>query len=92
MKKSKAQSVFSVIEILLAIAAITFFVALLAPGFIVGLAFSYLGGTYAQTIYILEMVGIVAVVACCVLLVLCVRAGIIKSKKRKKTNNADVDQ
>ena len=80
MKKSKASIVFSVFEVLIAIAALTFFILLLIPGVGIGYVISSLSGQFGQTLYIVTVVATVAIFVGAVILILTTR-DIIRKKK-----------
>lgn len=81
MKKSKASIVFSVFEVLIAIAALTFFILLLVPGVGMGYAISSLSGQFGQTLYIVTVVATVAIFVGAVILILTTRDIIRKKRK-----------
>ena len=81
MKKSKASIVFSVFEVLIAIAALTFFILLLVPAVGMGYVISSLSGQFGQTLYIVTVVATVAIFVGAVILILTTRD--INRKKRK---------
>ncbi len=81
MKKSKASIVFSVIEVIVAIAALAFFILLLIPGVGMGYVISSLSGQYGQTLYIVTVVATVAIFVGAVILILTTRDIIRKKKK-----------
>ena len=85
MKKSKASIVFSVLEILLAIllavAALTFFILLLIPAVGMGYVISSLSGQFGQTLYIVTVVATVAIFVGAVILILTTRDIIRKKRK-----------
>ena len=81
MKKSKASVVFSVLEILLAVAALTFFILLLIPGVGMGYVISSLCGQFGQTLYIVTVVATVAIFVGAVILILTTRDIIRKKRK-----------
>ena len=81
MKKSKASIVFSVFEVLIAIAALTFFILLLVPAVGMGYVISSLSGQFGQTLYIVTVVATVAIFVGAVILILTTR-DIIKKKRK----------
>ena len=81
MKKSKASIVFSVFEVLIAIAALTFFILLLVPAVGMGYVISSLSGQFGQTLYIVTVVATVAIFVGAVSLILTTRDIIRKKKK-----------
>ena len=80
MKKSKASIVFSVIEVIVAIAALTFFILLLIPGVGMGYVISSLSGQFGQTLYIVTVVATIAIFVGTVILILTTR-DIIRKKR-----------
>jgi len=81
MKKSKASIVFSVIEVIVAIAALTFFILLLIPGVGMGYVISSLSGQFGQTLYIVTVVASIAIFVGAVILILTTR-DIIRRKRK----------
>ena len=81
MKKSKASIVFSVFEVLIAIAALTFFILLLVPAVGMGYVISSLSGQFGQTLYIVTVVATVAIFVFAVILILTTRDIIMKKRK-----------
>ena len=81
MKKSKASIVFSVFEVLIAIAAPTFFILLLVPAVGMGYVISSLSGQFGQTLYIVTVVATVAIFVGAVILILTTRDIIRKKRK-----------
>ncbi len=81
MKKSKASIVFSVFEVLIAIAALTFFILLLVPAVGMGYVISSLSGQFGQTLYIVTVVATVAIFVGAVILILTTRDIIRKKRK-----------
>ena len=81
MKKSKASIVFSVFEVLIAIAALTFFILLLIPSVGMGYVISSLSGQFGQTLYIVTVVATVAIFVGTVILILTTRDIIRKKRK-----------
>ncbi len=85
MKKSNASTVFSVIEALIAIAALAFFIMLIVPGIGMGYIISSLSGQYGQTIYVVCIIAALAVMIGSIILILATRELIIR--KHKQTAN-----
>ena len=85
MKKSKASTVFSVAEVVLAILVIALFIGFLAAFFIGGYFFSMLGMYTREYVigFILLMVSAAVIVAC----VLTARACTIRSRKHKRVES-----
>jgi phosphoglycerol transferase MdoB-like AlkP superfamily enzyme len=81
MKKSKASIVFSVFEVLIAIAALTFFILLLITSVGMGYVISSLSGQFGQTLYIVTVVATVAIFVGAVILILTTRDIIRKKRK-----------
>ena len=81
MKKSKASIVFSVIEVIVAIAALAFFILLLIPGVGMGYVISSLSGQFGQTLYIVTVVASIAIFVGAVILILTTR-DIIRRKRK----------
>jgi hypothetical protein len=81
MKKSKASIVFSVVEVIVAIAALAFFILLLIPGVGMGYIISSLSGQFGQTLYIVTVVATVAIFVGAIILILTTR-DIIKKKRK----------
>ena len=81
MKKSKASIVFSVIEVIVAIVALTFFILLLIPGVGMGYVISSLSGQFGQTLYIVTVVASIAIFVGAVILILTTR-DIIRRKRK----------
>ncbi len=81
MKKSKASIVFSVLEVIVAIVALTFFILLLIPGVGMGYVISSLSGQFGQTLYIITVVATVAIFVGAVILILTTRDIIRKKRK-----------
>ena len=81
MKKSKTSTVFSIIEALVAIAALAFFIMLIVPGIGMGYIISSLSGQYGQTLYIVTVVATVAIFVGAVILILTTRDIIRKKRK-----------
>ena len=80
MKKSKTSTVLSIIEALVAIAALVFFILLIIPGVGMGYVISSLSGQYGQTLYIVTVVATAAIFVGAVILILTTR-DIIRKKK-----------
>ena len=78
MKKS---TVFSVIEALVAIAALAFFILLIIPGVGMGYIISSLSGQYGQTLYIVCIIASLVIVAGAIVLLLVTRDVIAKKRK-----------
>ena len=78
MKKS---TVFTILEAIVAIAALAFFILLLIPGIGVGYTISSLAGQYGQTLYIVSVVCCAAIFVGIVILLLTTR-DIIKRKRK----------
>ena len=85
MKKSKTSTVFSIIEALVAIAALTFFIMLIVPGIGMGYIISSLSGQYGQTIYVVCIIAALAVMIGLIILIIATREVIIR--KHKQTVN-----
>ena len=81
MKKSKTSTVLSIIEALVAIAALVFFILLIIPGVGMGYIISSLSGQYGQTLYIVTVVATVAIFVGAVILILITRDIIRKKRK-----------
>ena len=81
MKKSKTSTVFSIIEALVAIVALAFFILLIIPGVGMGYIISSLSGQYGQTLYIVIVVATVAIFVGAVILILITRDIIRKKRK-----------
>ena len=92
MKKSKASIALSVAEVVFAIIAIAFFIAIITPTVWFLYIFSSIGGTYGQTLYILEMIGIAAIVAFCIIFALSACACFVRTKRKKTVDKAPVNQ
>lgn len=82
MKKSKTSTVFSIIETLVAIAALTFFIMLIVPGIGMGYIISSLSGQYGQTIYVVCIIAALAVMIGSIILIIATRELIIRKHKR----------
>lgn len=78
MKKS---TVFSVIEALVAIAALAFFILLIIPGVGMGYIISSLSGQYGQTLYVVCIIASLVIVAGAIVLLLVTRDVIAKKRK-----------
>ena len=78
MKKS---TVFSVIEALVAIAALAFFILLIIPGVGMGYIISSLSGQYGQTLYIVCIIASLVIVAGAIVLLLVTHDVIAKKCK-----------
>ena len=85
MKKSKASIVFSVVEALIAIAALAFFIMLIVPGIGMGYIISSLSGQYGQTIYIVSIIATLVIAGGMIALIIISRDVIVR--KRKHTDN-----
>ena len=81
MKKSKTSTVFSIIEALVAIAALAFFILLIIPGVGMGYVISSLSGQYGQTLYIVCIIATLLIVAGAIVLLLVTRDVIAKKRK-----------
>lgn len=81
MKKSKTSTVFSIIEALVAIAALAFFILLIIPGVGMGYVISSLSGQYGQTLYIVCIIATLLIVAGAITLLLVTRDVIAKKRK-----------
>ena len=81
MKKSKTSTVFSIIEALVAIAALAFFILLIIPGVGMGYVISSLSGQYGQTLYIVCLIATLLIVAGAITLLLVTRDVIAKKRK-----------
>lgn len=85
MKKSKTSTVFSIIEALVAIAALAFFILLIIPGIGMGYIISSLSGQYGQTIYIVSIIATLVIAGGMIALIIISRDVIVR--KRKHTDN-----
>ena len=85
MKKSKTSTVFSIIEALVAIAALAFFIMLIVPGIGMGYIISSLSGQYGQTIYIVSIIATLVIAGGMIALIIISRDVIVR--KRKHTDN-----
>ena len=82
MKKSKASIVFSVVEALIAIAALAFFIMLIVPGIGMGYIISSLSGQYGQTIYIVSIIATLVIAGGMIALIIISRDVIVRKRKR----------
>ena len=82
MKKTKASIVFSVIESLIAIAALAFFIILIVPGIGMGYIISSLSGQYGQTIYIVSIIATLVIAGGMIALIIISRDAIVRKRKR----------
>lgn len=82
MKKTKTSTVFSIIEALVAIAALTFFIMLIVPGIGMGYIISSLSGQYGQTIYVVCIIAALAIMIGSIILIIATRELIIRKHKR----------
>ena len=85
MKKSKTSTVFSIIEALVAIVALAFFIMLIVPGIGMGYIISSLSGQYGQTIYIVSIIATLVIAGGMIALIIISRDVIVR--KRKHTDN-----
>lgn len=85
MKKSKTSTVFSIIEALVAIVALAFFILLIIPGVGMGYIISSLSGQYGQTIYIVSIIATLVIAGGMIALIIISRDVIVR--KRKHTDN-----
>ena len=85
MKKSKTSTVFSIIEALVAIAALAFFIMLIVPGIGMGYIISSLTGQYGQIIYIVSIIATLVIAGGMIALIIISRDVIVR--KRKHTDN-----
>ncbi len=90
MKKSKASIVFSVVEALIAIAALAFFIMLIVPGIGMGYIISSLSGQYGQTIYIVSIIATLVIAGGMIALIITSRDVIVR--KRKRSDKTTVNQ
>ena len=90
MKKSKASIVFSVVEALIAIAALAFFILLIVPGIGMGYIISSLSGQYGQTIYIVSIIATLVIAGGMIALIIISRDVIVR--KRKRSDKTTVNQ
>ena len=82
MKKSKASIVFSVVEVLIAITALAFFILLIVPGIGMGYIISSLSGQYGQTIYIVFIIATLVIAGGMIALIIISRDVIVRKRKR----------
>ena len=82
MKKSKTSTVFSIIEALVAIVALAFFIMLIVPGIGVGYIISSLSGQYGQTIYIVSIIATLVIAGGMIALIIISRDAIVRKRKR----------
>lgn len=85
MKKTKTSTVFSIIEALVAIVALAFFIMLIVPGIGMGYIISSLSGQYGQTIYIVSIIATLVIAGGMIALIIISRDVIVR--KRKHTDN-----
>ena len=90
MKKTKASIVFSVIEALIAIAALAFLIILIVPGIGMGYIISSLSGQYGQTIYIVSIIATLVIAGGMIALIIISRDVIVR--KRKRSDKTTVNQ
>ena len=90
MKKTKASIVFSVIEALIAIAVLAFFIILIVPGIGMGYIISSLSGQYGQTIYIVSIIATLVIAGGMIALIIISRDVIVR--KRKRSDKTTVNQ
>ncbi len=90
MKKTKASIVFSVVEALIAIAALAFFIMLIVPGIGIGYIISSLSGQYGQTIYIVSVIATLVIAGGMIALIIISRDIIVR--KRKRSDKTTVNQ
>ena len=90
MKKSKTSTVFSIIEALVAIAALAFFILLIIPGIGFGYVISSLSGQYGQTIYIVSIIATLVIAGGMIALIIISRDVIVR--KRKHSDKTTVNQ
>lgn len=90
MKKSKTSTVFSIIEALVAIAALAFFIMLIVPGIGMGYIISSLSGQYGQTIYIVSIIATLVIAGGMIALIIISRDVIVR--KRKRSDKTTVNQ
>ena len=90
MKKTKASIVFSVVEALIAIAALAFFIMLIVPGIGMGYIISSLSGQYGQTIYIVSVIATLVIAGGMIALIIISRDIIVR--KRKRSDKTTVNQ
>lgn len=82
MKKSKTSTVFSIIEALVAIVALAFFIMLIVPGIGMGYIISSLSGQYGQTIYIVSIIATLVIAGGMIALIIISRDAIVRKRKR----------
>lgn len=82
MKKSKTSTVFSIIEALVAIVALAFFIMLIVPGIGMGYIISSLSGQYGQTIYIVSIIATLVIAGGMIALIIISRDAIVRQRKR----------
>ena len=82
MKKSKTSTVFSIIEALVAIVALAFFIMLIVPGIGMGYIISSLSGQYGQTIYIVSIIATLVIAGGMIALIIISRDVIVRKRKR----------
>ena len=90
MKKSKTSTVFSIIEALVAIVALAFFILLIIPGVGMGYIISSLSGQYGQTIYIVSIIATLVIAGGMIALIIISRDVIVR--KRKRSDKTTVNQ
>lgn len=90
MKKSKTSTVFSIIEALVAIVALAFFIMLIVPGIGMGYIISSLSGQYGQTIYIVSIIATLVIAGGMIALIIISRDVIVR--KRKRSDKTTVNQ
>ena len=90
MKKSKTSIVFSIIEALVAIVALAFFIMLIVPGIGMGYIISSLSGQYGQTIYIVSIIATLVIAGGMIALIIISRDVIVR--KRKRSDKTTVNQ
>ena len=90
MKKSKTSTVFSIIEALVAIVALAFFIMLIVPGIGMGYIISSLSGQYGQTIYIVSIIATLVIAGGMIALIIISRDAIVR--KRKRTDKTTVNK
>ena len=79
MKKS---AVFSIVEALIAIAALAFFILLIVPGVGMGYIISSLTGQYGQTLYIVCIIATLLVAGGMIALIIVSRDIIVRKRKQ----------
>ena len=82
MKKSKTSTVFSIIEALVAIVALAFFIMLIVPGIGMGYIISSVSGQYGQTIYIVSIIATLVIAGGMIALIIISRDAIVRKRKR----------